>query len=200
MTPNFALGANCALDSSATLLNEVVSLVKSVPEGTRPSRSALSAAFERYQEVRKPRMQRAYDASKFLTRIQSCDGLLNHFIMRVIFPLTGQAVYADQLADLCAGAPKFSFLPVEYPNSSTFAWKDEVLDGNEDSERQTQLVSKPWGKTQRYVAMELVSLLFTLVVFFKLFAPGQDPRVSGPAYLLGKNLSSEYNAVPDGIQ
>lgn len=190
VTPNFALGANCALDSSAALLNEVVSLVKSGPEGTRPSRSAISAMFERYQESRKPRMQRAFDVTHFLTRIHSCDGPLNHFIMRVIFPLTGQAVYADQLADLCAGAPKFNFLPMEYPNPSTVAWKDEIVGQNKGSEKM-QLLSKLGGKPQRYVTMELVSLLFILVLFYTLFAPGRDLTVSETTYLLGKNISAE---------
>lgn len=198
MTPNFALGANCALDSSAALLNEVVGLVKSVPDGTRPPRAAISAAFERYQEARKPRMQRAFDASHFLTRIQSCDGPLNHFIMRVIFPLIGQAVYANQLADLCAGAPKFNFLPIEYPNPSTFAWKDEAVGQSQGSEKQPQSVDGG-KKPPRYVAMELGSLLLILVLFFTIFHPGQDRGVTGSTYFLGTNLSAEHSADSDGI-
>lgn len=199
LTPNFALGANCALDSSAALLNEVAGLVKSVPEGTRPSRLAISAMFERYQEARKPRMQRAFDASHFLTRIQSCDGPLNHLIMRVIFPLTGQAVYADQLADLCAGAPKFNFLPMDYPNPSAFPWKDVIVDQSQGSKELKQPLNKLGGNTQRYVAMELVSLLFILALFFSVFAPGQDRGISGSTHLLGMNLSAGYNAELDFV-
>ena len=135
-------------------------------------------------------MQRAFDLSHLLTRIQSCDGPLNHFIMRVIFPLTGQAVYADQLADLCAGAPKFNFLPMEYPNPSTVAWKDEIADQYEGSEKM-QPLSKRGGKLQQYVTMELVSLLFILVLFFTLFAPSRDLTVPESTYLLGRNISAE---------
>ena len=33
--------------------------------------------------------------------------------------------FADDLADLCSGAPKFNFLPVKYDKPATFKWKDE---------------------------------------------------------------------------
>ncbi|EFQ99799.1 FAD binding domain-containing protein [Nannizzia gypsea CBS 118893] len=126
VTPNFALGANCALESSVALINGINRLYKSLEPGKRPSKAAISAMFQRYQEERKPRMRIASDASALLTRLQACDGNLNHFIMRYIFPVQGQASYADKLASLCCSAPKFDFLPVNYPNPSTFKWMDEL--------------------------------------------------------------------------
>ncbi|KAF9889231.1 hypothetical protein FE257_007544 [Aspergillus nanangensis] len=137
ITPNFALGANCALESSAALLNELVYLIKNTPPATRPSQEAITGAFNRYQEKRMPRMQRAYDASCLLTRMQAYDGLFNHFMMRVMFPFMVQKAYANKFGDLCAGAPKFEFLPIEYPNPCTIPWKDEI-EGNDRPELQQQ--------------------------------------------------------------
>ncbi|KAM5486148.1 hypothetical protein MaudMau93_005065 [Microsporum audouinii] len=162
VTPNFALGANCALESSVVLVNEIYRMTKGLEPGKRPSKAAISAMFHRYQEERKPRMQIASDASAFLTRLQACDGNLNHFIMRYIFPIQGQASYADKLASLCCSAPKFDFLSVNYPNPSTFKWKDGLQ--HEDTKPKEHLAIQ--GKIPSGVFAKLTPLLAAVIFVF----------------------------------
>lgn len=109
-------------------------------------------------------MKVASDASALLTRLQACDGPLNHFIMRYIFPIQGQAAYADKLAELCCGAPKFEFLPVTYKLPASFAWKDERKKITAASE--ASLIS---NKKHKGVVMELTSLTALMLLFFFAF-------------------------------
>lgn len=136
---------------------------KSLEPGERPSKASISAMLHRYQEERKPRMQAAFDASAFITRLQACDGNLKHFIMRCIFPVQGQAAYADKLAELCCGAPKLDFLPVKYTKPSTFRWKDEP-------QQKSSVFKKPASleKAQSVIFMELASLVSLVFLVFGL--------------------------------
>jgi hypothetical protein len=118
-------------------------------------------------------MKVASDASALLTRLQACDGPLNHFIMRYVFPIQGQAAYADKLAELCCGAPKFDFLRVNYRLPATFPWKDEPVrkligfDG--------RLKSKA---AKRGIAIELASLMALVFLIFLVFGSGSDSSLS----------------------
>jgi hypothetical protein len=185
VTPNFALGANCALESSVVLLNEINRMHKGLKPGEKPSRVSISAMLHRYQQERKPRMQAAFDASAILTRLQACDGNLNHFIMRYVFPVQGQASYADKLAELCCGAPKLEFLPVSYPNPATFKWKDEPQHVPAEPKKHSI-----WGKAQKGVVMELASLLSVVFLVIIVFGSDLDHTLS---------TARSLNASTDGL-
>jgi hypothetical protein len=141
--------------------------------------------FHSYQEERKPRMQAAFDASAFITRLQACDGNLKHFIMRYVFPAQGQASYADKLAELVCGAPKLDFLPIKYSNHSTFKWKDEAPHVSSTTSLKKQLVL---GKAQNFVVMELASLFSLVLLFFTLFGTSVNEAITTPKAL---NISAE---------
>ena len=155
------------MESVVVLLNEIVGLHKTMKPGERPGRAAVSAMFQRYQEERKPRMQAAFDASALITRMQAYDGGLMHFIMRYIFPVQGQATYADELADLCSGAPKFSFLPAVYNKKATFQWKDEPRYITAQKGKKTT-----WSRAVDTVLVQIASLLSLLVLTWS-FVPAQ---------------------------
>lgn len=70
-------------------------------------------------------MAKTFDASASLTRLHAYDGLINYIIMRWVVPLQGVKPMADQLAELCAGAPKFDFIPLKKQRSGTIKWKDD---------------------------------------------------------------------------
>ena len=142
---------------------------RSLVSSQKPSRASISAMLHRYQEERKPRMQKAFDASVLMTRLQACDGNLNHVIMRYIFPVMGQASYADKLADLCSGAPKLDFLPVRYNKPATFRWKDGSRDPKPPTEVQTH---RKGNKMQRIVFMELASLMSIVLFIFSFLGRG----------------------------
>lgn len=130
-------------------------------------------------------MQAAFDASAFITRLQACDGNLKHFIMRCVFPVQGQAAYADKLADLCAGAPKLDFLPTKYDKPATFQWRDEVI---RVATGQKVMSGSEKRTTQKLLMTELASLLTLMLVFFAVFSRSANETVTAPKWL---NTTSE---------
>ena len=126
-------------------------------------------------------MQAAFDASAFITRLQACDGNLKHFIMRCIFPMQGQATYADKLASLCAGAPKLDFLPVKYGKPAIFQWRDEEI---QLATTQKIMFGSERKTTQKLLVTELASLLSLMLMFFTVFSKSAaDETVTAPKWL-----------------
>lgn len=115
------------MESVCVLTNEINRMHKSLQPGQRPSKAAVTAMLKRYQDERKPRMKKVFDASALMTRLQAYDGYLNHFIMRWIVPIRGLGAMATDLAELVSGAPKFDFIPLKYPHPASVTWKDEVM-------------------------------------------------------------------------
>lgn len=166
MTPNFALGASCALESTVVLVNKIVRLHRALGEKERPTGQVIKALFHEYQEERKPRMKEAFHASYVMTRLQAYDGLANHFTMRVLVPLLGQSTFADKLAELVSGAPKFDFLPIQYSKLGTYKWKDEAQ-ANGSSPVVAQKAQKI--QTEVSVAQWLLELLALMTLIWILF-------------------------------
>ncbi|OAA50981.1 FAD-dependent monooxygenase [Beauveria brongniartii RCEF 3172] len=69
MVPNAAMGANQAIESAATLLNQLRGLFSRV-NYTSPEQSHLSAALERYTEIRKPRATEIAQRAGMVCRAQ----------------------------------------------------------------------------------------------------------------------------------
>ncbi|KAF1978068.1 FAD binding domain-containing protein [Bimuria novae-zelandiae CBS 107.79] len=183
VTPNFALGAMCALESTAVLLNKIVAVHKTLEPGERPSKTEIGNLFHSYQEERKPRMQIALDASAFITRLQAYDGNLMHFMMRVMFPIPGQARYANQLAEFVSGSPKFDFLPVAYTLPATYGWKDESTPINTTKKKQWKIGSSVTDVT----VTEMISLALLTLLFFTVFGARVENSVPVPVTF---NISS----------
>jgi hypothetical protein len=121
----YVLGANNTLEGVAVLTNEINRMLKALNPGEKPIQASISAMFHRYQEEHKPRMKLSYDMSYDMTRLQTCDGLMNRINMMYILPYKGFSVLADPFADMSAGALKFDFIPVKYNKIATVKWKDE---------------------------------------------------------------------------
>ena len=86
-----------------------------------------------------------------------------YFLMRYIFPIQGQAAYANKLAELCCGAPKLDFLPVKYTKPATFRWKDEPYHVSAEYGKRSSS-----NKAQGVIFMELASLMSLVLLIFGL--------------------------------
>ncbi|KAI1074322.1 FAD-dependent monooxygenase [Whalleya microplaca] len=71
MVPNAAMGANQAIESSATLVNEICKVFGASTDG-RILAAALGSALARYQELREPRASEAQKRAGILCRAQLC--------------------------------------------------------------------------------------------------------------------------------
>jgi hypothetical protein len=160
----YALGANNTLEGVAVLTNEINRMLKALKPGEKPTQAGISALFHCYQEEHKPRMKLSYDMSYDMTRLQTCDGLINRINMMYILPYKGFSVLADPLANMSAGAPKFDFIPVKYNKIATVKWKDEgdpVSKGHGEGK-----VSSIGGKVKKISALLLGIACVALLSFF----------------------------------
>lgn len=158
----------CALEDCAVLVNEIHQIHTTLSEEQRPTKDAVSSMFQRYEEKRKPRQKEASDASALLTRLHAYDGWSKWIIMRWIIPAVGMTFLADVMADLCAGAPKISFLPVKYDRPAAYKWKDEpgnVVVQSKHEQPSTTLRVVSSNNTVTDVASVLIILLILYFSF-----------------------------------
>ncbi|KAK2596121.1 hypothetical protein QQS21_006468 [Conoideocrella luteorostrata] len=125
VTPNLALGAMCAMESSVVLVNKIKNMVDNLGSEQRPSKDSIRDMLLEFQAERMNRQQEASRASAFLTRLHAYDGFLKWLIMRWIIPTVGQARIAHIMGDFCSRAPRISFLPVDYVRKAAYKWQDE---------------------------------------------------------------------------
>lgn len=190
VTPNLALGAMCALESSAVLVNKIKDLANN---GKRPSKSAISAMLSDFQDERMPRQAEASWASAQLTRLHAYDGWWRWVLMRWAVPyVLGQSGIADTMADLCSRAPKMTFLPVEYGATATFKWPDEpshvpVLPPEKDA---TASMGVGMGLNMSKGAVELLALLLMVVLLSVVFGSGLEDAVIS---------TTRFGSVQDGF-
>ena len=131
VTPNFALGGNAGIESVTVLTNclHKMLLLHSPPHSTqkRPSKAAITAAFQQYQDQRMPRVRKVYLISWFITRLQAFDGVFMRCVAQWLVPnVIGDARIADQLGYLVRNAPKLNFIPIE-SRRGTMGWKDDEM-------------------------------------------------------------------------
>ncbi|KAI4115029.1 MAG: hypothetical protein LQ345_004294 [Seirophora villosa] len=142
MTPNFALGGNSGMESVAVLTNELHRLARTTPNG-RPTQPAITATFQRYQQLRSARVRKIHFVSGFITRLQAFDGVLMRFTARYVVPLLiGDRRIADQLGYLVRDSPKLDFIPLD-SRKGTMAWNDE--------RRNLLSEDDPWQKKKQNV-------------------------------------------------
>ena len=114
ITPNQALGGNSGMESAAVLGNVLQPLLKS---GIKPSRAQISEAFHRYESLRKPRMQKIMNYSRFHTRVQAWRFLPLKLFALYILPLLPQRFPANDIGDMLRGAARIDFLPCDWPKT-----------------------------------------------------------------------------------
>lgn len=90
------------------------------------SRQTISAIFEEYQELRKPRMKKVLNLAYQLTRLQAWDGLFMRMAQRYALPWVGDARAADHFADIVKAGVKLDFVPTPEHRIGTCAWDDEI--------------------------------------------------------------------------
>lgn len=143
---------------------------------SRPTKEIIAAMFHRYQEARRPRMKLAFDASYQLTRLQTCDGILNYITMMYLVPMLGFSIFADSLSELCAGAPKFDFIPVKYDKPATVKWRDEEYEKNDEYERDIEVID--------YLMKTGLNLAVDFVINVKDLDPGVSALVGATSVAL----------------
>jgi hypothetical protein len=72
-----------------------------------------------------------------------------------------QSTFADQLAELISGAPKFDFLPIKYHRVGIYHWKDEV-EQDKQSSKLVRKTRKGWAGS--YTSRRLLHVLAVLAL------------------------------------
>ncbi|RYP77149.1 hypothetical protein DL769_003494 [Monosporascus sp. CRB-8-3] len=177
VTPNLALGAMCCMESSVILVNKIVDMHTQLGAERRPSKAVIETLLKDYQAERMPRQKEASEASALLTRLHAYDGWHRWFLMRWVFPHAGgQTFIADLMADLCARAPKFNFLPVVYSKTATYKWQDDM------DHHPVQLPKRSsWllnVKMKNAMGLEFFACIFVILLLSLIFKSGTEKAIS----------------------
>lgn len=89
------------------------------------SMKTVSAVFEEYQELRKPRMKKVLNLAYQLTRLQAWDGPLMKLTQRYVIPWVGDERVADHFAGIVKGGVKLDFVPTPDHRPGSWEWDDE---------------------------------------------------------------------------
>jgi 2-polyprenyl-6-methoxyphenol hydroxylase-like FAD-dependent oxidoreductase len=128
VTPNMALGGNSGMESVAVLCNQLNRLQNETPAGQKPSAAAITAAFDRYQERRKPRMHEISKTSALITRVHAWDSPMHKFLSTWVLPMQPDSAMATLMGNVIKGGEK-----LDYVDDSTFPSGAMPFEDKEDN-------------------------------------------------------------------
>lgn len=82
-------GGNSAIESAATLATELVTMLKALPEKSRPSDADITAAFQKTQDRRRDRLVGMVDAGHKQQSLMALETPLLEFLASHVIPLGG---------------------------------------------------------------------------------------------------------------
>ncbi|RXG46730.1 hypothetical protein VDGE_01660 [Verticillium dahliae] len=109
MTPHMGAGGNAAMESAATLANELRKLGQAA-EKTKIDLETVQMHLETYQRGRRDRTSAVCEASAQLARLQALDSVANKIIAFWILPTAGDLL-VDVNCDMIIGAAKLDYIP-----------------------------------------------------------------------------------------
>ncbi|KAG7142351.1 FAD-dependent monooxygenase BOA8 like protein [Verticillium longisporum] len=109
MTPHMGAGGNAAMESAATLANELRKLGQAAKK-TKIDIETVQRHLETYQRGRRDRTSAVCDASAQLARLQALDSVASKFIAFWILPTAGDLL-VDVNCDMIIGAAKLDYIP-----------------------------------------------------------------------------------------
>ncbi|GAB1197893.1 hypothetical protein APSETT444_007198 [Aspergillus pseudonomiae] len=123
MTPNLAQGANCAIESSASLANCIVRTVDQYESCARPDNPEKDMGLEAWEESRKQRMRRFYTYSWILARCEAFSGPLFKALGLYIGSFHGEQVIS-YISDISPESEYLEYLPrSDYHLKSRSEWR-----------------------------------------------------------------------------
>jgi hypothetical protein len=148
----------CAIESAASLVNQIHGKLISSPEGlsSHPSQQELSAVFQVYRDERIPRVKAIFELSAHMTREQAWHNLIYKGVSKFVFPYMSDVRVAGVFADVIKGGVKLDFVPLRNRFEGTVPWEYGT---------QLQVASKT-NKSAR-VATAL-GMAFLLYIFYAL--------------------------------
>ncbi|KAJ6172832.1 hypothetical protein N7470_001899 [Penicillium chermesinum] len=167
VTPNSALGGCTAMEDVVAITNEIHTLLNQHPN-KKPSTVEISAAMQKYQDARIERVKTIVKVGGDLTRLQAFDGWYYYVMQRWVTPWIGLDTLAINIAKLCSGGVKLSFVDFK-EQRGLLGWQDmmtkearrEML-ARKEAVGMSRDVSKTWIKELRRIWPLLVGLIVCL--------------------------------------
>ena len=105
------------MEDSVALANAIHEIATSHPD-RKPGKEVVTAALQRYQDERKPRLQKIHKDSAFVTRLQSHDTWFLYLLMRWILPWIGLAPIVNAVSKLGSEGPRLEYVDVDEQQGS----------------------------------------------------------------------------------
>ncbi|GLB11040.1 hypothetical protein AtubIFM57258_007455 [Aspergillus tubingensis] len=119
MTPNIGQGANMAMEDAAVLANSLHAALLQTRR-QRLSDSEVQALLQEFYSNRYSRAKSIYAASRYITRFQARDGLVNRALGRYVAPFLADVPARVGISTI-RGSPAINFLPL--PEKDGPGWK-----------------------------------------------------------------------------
>lgn len=110
------------MESAASVANALHSAL-ALHLNKKPSNVEIRDALQHYQDSRLARVKEIVKIGGDLTRLQAYDGWKMYFTQRWLTPILGLDFLAKNIAKLCSGAPKLSYVEFE-EERGVLGWKD----------------------------------------------------------------------------
>ena len=125
MTANLGQGGNNAIESVASLVNQLHALlVKKAKQEAAPTMVELEAAFAAYQGERYKKVKRVAGLTGDYTRWTSQQGWFGWFVLSRVWPLVGDGFVANRLlTPMIKESVKLDFVEEEHLPAGKVAWK-----------------------------------------------------------------------------
>ncbi|KAK7757299.1 hypothetical protein SLS62_000849 [Diatrype stigma] len=142
VTPNSALGGNTAMEDAVVIANALHGALAAHPS-KKPTDVEIRDAMQQYQDSRIGRVRAIVKAGGDLTRLQAYDGWKFYMTQRWLTPLIGLDRLAMNIAVLCAGAPKLSYVQFD-EQRGRLGWQDTLAAAASTSGREEK--HSAWGE------------------------------------------------------
>ena len=148
------------------------------------SQQTISAIFEEYQELRKPRMKQVLNLAYQLTRLQAWDGPLMKMIQRFVIPWVGDQRVADHFALLVKGGVKLDYVPLPPHVKGSIEFEDLRTETEGKAllqDKVTRVRTKKWRVSLAPLALVAASMVFlgTFARFLPFTAYAADTEHGG---------------------
>ncbi|RYP37975.1 hypothetical protein DL767_002703 [Monosporascus sp. MG133] len=173
VTPNAGLGGNLSMESAVVLANQLHAAVNRHPN-KKPSDEEIKLAFQRYYDIRVPRVKELFDISWVLTRMQAWDGWLWYFVQRWGLPVIGLKKFAEQVASSLRGAPTLSYVPF-HQKVGLMEWHKQEWEVDQKAKNKMNSGKRPLNGLIAPVVLTTLALYVGVMWFLGINTPRIGP-------------------------
>ena len=168
------------MESAVSIANAIHNSINAHPN-KKPTDFEIRDAMQHYQDSRLARVKEIVKIGGDLTRLQAYDGWKAYLTQRWLTPILGMDFLAKNIAVLCSGAPKLSYVQFD-EQRGLLGWKDTLLASSVTEEKK----KGSWDGNLEKILPKLFSgfVAFAAMLWWVVLREAQDAL---PGFGVAKN-------------